>query len=990
MNEEEVKAKIVLPFLARLGLQASEITFEKSFSLRIGTNTIQVNGCDPARGIVRGRLDILIRRHNTNLLILELKETGHALSLDDRDQAISYARLVHPIAPYAVLTNGSEWKIFDTISKNLLSPEDFNIKDSYQLALPGADLAAASSLFLGYSVENLLLFCQAQVTEHLKPMIGSPQDLTKKYIPQLTTPRAALLGALAAFETAPSNGFLLLGDSGSGKTSALCDYVHRRLADRKPTIFFAGATLESGLLPAITTDFGWIFSEEITPIMLIRRLSDLAKDAPVVVVVDAIDEWAFPQRAQNLVNLLRGSRDLRVKFVISCRTAAWEGISRPQGSDIGFSPYLFCPTDVGEPKQAFRLGPLTDPEFYRAIRNYREVFKVNGRFEDKALNEARLNPFMLRVMFAVAAESGEPDLTFSSQLFFEKYLDLLIRKCGQRELAQAQLLALCRLMFDRNEECLSDFEVRRALSLSAAECLLPALFEQNILQRRGDGFAFYFEHLRSYLIAFKIYGWATAKPTDLAAVGRDGVRHDALAFYLRYATPEQIQAVTDPIWRHAHEYLKLYSALVTRYVGPLDRELAPGEGPELGFIAEYVVHRHMLGGYGFRRRKTDEPPVLLIPVDEFFSKSNLLDMMGAHSLNHFGSSNGFLKLDVRREVIENELIARVTRAIEQRRLKLRGSEKLASEALIAEIYRDQRLFEPLLDPQRRTLRFPIDVKAASQTIQRAKLRCHFENEMIEKKRRQGRLKESWAHGFVSYKRDISTDEARDIATSIEMAITTGKFPSLGAVTTNLRDLEEVLNCTGVFESLASIDEPPWPTEYGLSQEISQDSAAGLTLLREHVRNLYQEFFRAYRTVVDTNFPALKHVFPLRAQMPVRVFLDVELLLSTSRNHLQGRIASACERLPADAENQVVLCDRGELVVTGNVEVRYRDRLISKSYRVNLDLREKLWTTGGLLLTDMVYSRISREWPAVANFLRRSEGISIPSNEEERFETLHFD
>src|ERR1041385_881618 len=55
----------------------------------------------------------------------------------------------------------------------------------------------------------------------------------------------------------------------------------------------------------------------------------------------------------------------------------------------------------------------------------------------------------------------------------------------------------------------------------------------------------------------------------------------------------------------------------------------------------------MLGGYGFRRREIDEPSVLLVPVDEFFSKSNLVNITVADSLHYFGSSNGFIVLDIR-------------------------------------------------------------------------------------------------------------------------------------------------------------------------------------------------------------------------------------------------------------------------------------------------------------------------------------------------------
>jgi len=979
MNEEEVKIKIVLPYLQRLGLQPSDLHFESTFSLQIGSNKVQINGRKPKRENVGGRLDILIKRCGTNLLILELKESGHALTDDDRDQAISYARLVHPIAPYALLTNGNEWQIFDTISKERLKSEDLKIKDVYQLVLPDAARDEALTFFLGYSAENLLQFCHSQINEQLKPLIGSPQDLTKKYIPQLTTPRASLLGELASFENASTNGFLLLDESGVGKTSALCDYALRRLAERKPTLFFSGVTLEDGLLSAIASEFGWVFSEELNPINLIRRLSEIAKDAPVVVVLDGIDEWPYSQRAQSLVTLLRGSRDYRVKFVFSCRTGAWEGISQPFGSDIGFAPYLFPATDRAEPKGAHQLGPFADPEFYRAIENYREVFNVRGAFEDKALIEARTNPFLLRVMFAVAAELGEKHLTFSSREFFEKYLDLILRKCGRRDLAQAQILALAKLMFDRNKEQVSEVEARVALSLSANESLLSALFEQNILQHSGDGYTFYFQHLRSYLIAFKLCGWPSAKPADLAMVGRSGVQCDALAFYLRYATSDQIQVLTDPIWKNATEYLKLYAALAIRHFAQLDGELVPGDGRDLGFVGEYVVHRNILGGYGFRRCKPNEPSVLLVPADESFSKSNLLHLSGANRLHHFGTSNGFRMLDIQKEVIEHELIERVTRAIEQRHLNLHGCEKLASEALVSAVCQNRQTFVALLDPDSKNVRYPVSVKDAHEAIQRAQLRCHFEHEVIENKRRKGLLGESWSGGFVSYSPAFSETEKREIAAAIDQAISTGKFPVSHVVETNLRDLERMLNRTGVFESLSAIEQSPWPTEYGLRNVFSENYTAGLDLLREHLRILYEEFLRTYRIVVDTNFPTLTKAFALRAKMPVRLFLDVIPFPSESRHELRGQLVSAFQSLYPGEENEVVLCSPGDLVAVPTKGIRYRDQLVSGAYQVSLDLERKMYSMGDPLLMDMVYARIAKEWPAAANYLREVEGISNQPN-----------
>lgn len=970
MNEEEVKTKIVLPYLERLGLLRSDLRFEKAFSLQIGTNKVLVDGKKPKRNVVGGRLDTLVMRGEVNLLILELKEAGHALTEEDRDQAISYARLVHPIAPYAVVTNGETWQIFDTITKALLKPEDFKIRDTYRLALPESDREAALQFFLGYSSENLLHFCRAQVAEQMKPLVGSPQDLQKKFIPELTTPRSDLTEKLAAFELGTANGFLLLADSGIGKTTALCDYVQRRLAAGKPTVFFAGAVLENALLHAITAEFGWTFSEELSPVMLIRRINNLAKDSPVVVVVDAIDEWNYPQRAQSLVSLLRGSRDLRVKVVFSCKTVAWEGISRPHGSDIGFSPYLFSPGNADPHKDGYLLGALTDQEFFYAIDRYREVFGVKGRFEDKALQEARVNPFMLRVMFAVAADLGLEDITFTSRVFFEKYLDLLVRKCGDRSRARAQVTAVARLMFDCNEETVADEEMRRALSIPVSDALLPALFEQSILQQRGDRYAFSFQHLRSYLIAFKIFGWDRFRPSDLAEIKRDGVQGEALSFYLRYATDEQVKAVSGTIWDNAHKYIRQYADLVKRYVPQLDRVLVPGSGPELGFIAEYVVHRGVVGMYGIRRREASEPTVALVPVTEFLSRSNLLDMTGVQSLYHFGSCNGFLSFDITNEVLEHELFARVQDAIKRRQLSLVGSEILADEALVAAICSDRKVFASLWDSERNALRFPISVKEVRDAIVRAKLRFHFERTLTEKKRREGTLREVWSGQYVSYSRQITPDEESQIAAAIEEAMAHGNYPPMRGVLINLRDLEEALDRAGVFSDLErTVTQSPWRTGYSLSQEMLREPSNGADLVAQHVKQLFEEFFRVYRNVIDTNFPEVKGCFELRSQMPVRLFIEVRPNHEESRNEVRGTFVTVCERIAGGIENEVVLCAPGELKWKGKDGVCYRGEPLAGAYNISFDLEQKMYHIGSLLLTDMVYSRIAREWQTAGELLR---------------------
>lgn len=126
MNEEEVKIKYVLPWLKQSGVVLQDLQFEQTFSVKIGRQQFTV-GERREKTRVGARLDILVRRGDRNLFVVETKADNLALTDDDRDQAISYARLVHPIAPFAVVTNGSQYRLYAAISKEALEPKSMPI-----------------------------------------------------------------------------------------------------------------------------------------------------------------------------------------------------------------------------------------------------------------------------------------------------------------------------------------------------------------------------------------------------------------------------------------------------------------------------------------------------------------------------------------------------------------------------------------------------------------------------------------------------------------------------------------------------------------------------------------------------------------------------------------------------------------------------------------------------------------------------------------------
>ena len=117
-NEEDLKNKIILPYLQDIGFEPSDISFEKSFSIRLGRTKHKLGS---EEGTARGRLDILCKKGDKNLFLIEVKDDNVNIEQDDIDQGISYARLLDNISPFVLVTNGKETVVLDSITKSVLT-----------------------------------------------------------------------------------------------------------------------------------------------------------------------------------------------------------------------------------------------------------------------------------------------------------------------------------------------------------------------------------------------------------------------------------------------------------------------------------------------------------------------------------------------------------------------------------------------------------------------------------------------------------------------------------------------------------------------------------------------------------------------------------------------------------------------------------------------------------------------------------------------------
>jgi hypothetical protein len=81
-TEEDLRSRLLLPFLQSVGVSPNQIKLERTLTLRLGRTVVTVGG--EKRTGVHGRLDVLVMDEGgQNLFVVELKAESVGLTEDD-------------------------------------------------------------------------------------------------------------------------------------------------------------------------------------------------------------------------------------------------------------------------------------------------------------------------------------------------------------------------------------------------------------------------------------------------------------------------------------------------------------------------------------------------------------------------------------------------------------------------------------------------------------------------------------------------------------------------------------------------------------------------------------------------------------------------------------------------------------------------------------------------------------------------------------------
>lgn len=590
-TEEDVRIAVV-KYFQELGFGLDEIRTETSFTFQLGHNTLIVEGQSVSqRDRVTGRSDMLLTQNGRPIAIVETKSPGHSLNEKDALQALSYARLLQEMAPYAIVTNGRDTRVYDTFAPSLTTletpTESLWTKNGRQIPSIGEDLRIqAAKKLIEVNPQTLRMFCQKQVTQAMEDLKGNPHE-AKMYIPDVYVPRQDVVETFNAWLASDKPCFAIVAESGLGKTNFMCATAENLLEEHF-VLFYPAMRLVEDLKGAICNDFTWEFRRERGLAYIVERFTTIAREhnRKFVIFIDGLDEFTDNQVQfkNELLDLVHRLRETPIRLCLSCKSFDWGNFVIDNGRSynrIAISIYPPLLTEASNQPRSIHspdphnigiwLEEFTDAELEATFAKYKEIFSLQGYLQGNTRIECRW-PIILRLLADVwRGRNRDIPSEISQREVFDWYWTLQMNKIKQKFAAELWLSTLAKLSVESGER-----QIAQSIFLAQ---LHPTYVQDEIYQElvrygflrvisdkyENQMLTFGQEKMRSYVYTLKAQSWPAQPSKDVARIICELLKNpfgfETVDFYLRVIDRGETHLLTDIGLHDIRTFVELMESL---------------------------------------------------------------------------------------------------------------------------------------------------------------------------------------------------------------------------------------------------------------------------------------------------------------------------------------------------------------------------------------------------------------------------------------------
>lgn len=753
MNEEDIRGNLLLPFLNDLGFDVSEISLEKSFSIRLGKSQRPIHG----------RSDILCKRNGKNLFIIELKNDSISITQEDIDQGISYARLLPDnIAPFTIISNGKTTKIFDSISRKELTGTEISKQSSFWqndcTLSTDVDLRIryeALRNFVSFSQENLKRFCEDQVRDRMGPIIGNIDNPYSKFVKELYVNRKDLQCAFNNFISSEASFFGIVGSAGVGKTSAMCSLTLQNLEDNF-VFFYNAAIINKSPLEHIAQDLNGVFSSKSECDVVLKKLDELGRflNKSILIFIDAIDESVDSNISLELSEIALAARKLdKVKICISCKSNIWKNFLKINDTNTHLYEELRKSHDsIGslENYPGFLLEDFSNEEIENIIPLYKSTFDFKGQISESLLKELR-NGFFLRIFSEVYSHRQIPQKIDDKELI-KRYVKQSLEKTNIGVQSGLRILSkIGKIVINHKynswetykDEGLEVDKLLDKLNFSIDENLPEDLFTRNILikSNKEDSYniSFYYSKIRDYIICFNSYELDKLNDNDFYNVLDDfyqnHIGQSAIAFYIENASISHKSTLIKFKKDKSLKYVIGYDSYLNNNFKSFKNKFIPKTEGNIGIVLPIDLLKE--DGYAlFPVDSNSSNKVLYEKLNDAFSEGYFESRLFELGVDTLYGSNISLMIPDQDKIIQENIFNQLKEIVNKGKLTAYNSDILLMEMVstILYYYSNKLGYDFNLKDfnlPRFDLIYPIDLKNLRYRVYNFRATYYYENKKVD-------------------------------------------------------------------------------------------------------------------------------------------------------------------------------------------------------------------------------------------------------------------